>query len=154
PFLVGVTLIHSTAQLKQLAWVLVLSEGYLAYHFNLQYLDPPQGLFLHLDWTFASMDNNGIAITMVASAGLAFFLGLSARRWWQSILCLALAGLMVHVVLFSMSRGGMVALLITGLVCFLVLPKRPIHLGLFLLAVLVGLRLAGDTVVDRFVTSF
>lgn len=151
PFLVGLSLIRSVEQLKQLAWVIVLSHGYLAYEFNLLYW---QWGISPYEWMFAAMDNNGIAVTMVAAAGLAFFMGLSVSRWWQKWPCLVLAALMVHVVLFSMSRGGMLALIITGVVTFIFLPKRPVHLLLFLIALLVGLRLAGDMVWERFLTSF
>ncbi|MGH7127595.1 MAG: hypothetical protein ACREIV_03435, partial [Planctomycetaceae bacterium] len=37
PFLVGMTTIRTIRQVKQLAWVLVLSQGYLAYEFNMTY---------------------------------------------------------------------------------------------------------------------
>src|SRR6185437_11732346 len=38
PFLVGITTIDSLKKLKQLAWVILLCEGYLALEFNLWYL--------------------------------------------------------------------------------------------------------------------
>src|SRR4030095_2611495 len=37
PFLVGITLIDSVAKLKQLAWVIALGQGYVAYEMNLAY---------------------------------------------------------------------------------------------------------------------
>ncbi len=152
PFLVGMTMIHSPRQVKQLAWVLVLSHGYLAYEFNLMYYTSP--FFDPNDWMFAGLDRNGIAITMVTAAGLAFFLGLDAVRSWQRWLCFALAGLMVHVVLFSMSRGGMLAVVATGVVSFVLIPKRPKTVAVFALAIVVGLSLAGPAVVERFQHTF
>jgi putative inorganic carbon (HCO3(-)) transporter len=151
PCVVGMTLIDSARQLKQLAWVIVLCQGYLAYGFNRFYytgqLDPP-------NWSFATLDNNGIAITMVTAVGLAFFLGLHAQGWWRKALALGLAALMAHVILFSMSRGGILALAVTGVVGFLLLPKRPQHYLLFFLAVLLVVRLAGPQVQKRFSTTF
>jgi O-antigen ligase len=61
---------------------------------------------------------------------------------------------MVHTVLFSFSRGGMSALIVVGVLSFLLIPKQPKHYVIFLLAVLLGLRLAGPEVRNRFMSSF
>jgi O-antigen ligase len=100
------------------------------------------------------MDNNCVAIAMVAGVGLAFFLGINAPNWWQKGLGLGAALLMGHAVLFSFSRGGMLALIITGVIGFVLLPKQPKHYLIFALAVAIGFRLAGDEVSQRFSTSF
>ena len=151
PLIAAMTMIDSVAKLKQLAWVLVLSNGFLALQFNERYytwgINPNY-------WTFAGLDNNSIAITMVTGLGLAFFVGLHADRWWQKAVAFASAGLMAHVVLFSMSRGGMLALVIVAVVTFLLIPKRPIHYLSFAIAVAIVLRLAGPNVREEFFTSF
>ncbi len=152
PILVGLTLIDNLDKVRQLAWVIVLSQGFLAYEFNLLYYT--RAPFLPLEFFHGSLDNNGIAITMVTSIGLSFFLGLSAARWWQKGLVFGCALLMAHVVLFSHSRGGMVALIVTGTVCFLLVPKRPSSFLLFALAALAVWRLAGEGVQERFMTIF
>ena len=61
---------------------------------------------------------------------------------------------MAHGVLLSFSRGGMIGLIIVGFITFLLIPKRPQHYLIFLLAVLLVLRLAGNDVRERFGTSF
>src|SRR5262249_14371701 len=61
PFLVGITTINSVAQLKQLAWVIVLSQGYLAYEFNVEYYS---GFNRLVEGDFATLDNNCVAITL------------------------------------------------------------------------------------------
>ncbi len=151
PVIAGITLVDSVAKLKQLAWVLVLTQGFLAYEFNVLYYTT---FFNPEEWVFATLDNNGLAITMVTSTGLAFFLGLHAPRWWQKGLAFGLAALMAHVVLFSMSRGGMLALVITGVAAFLLIPKRPIHFAMLAVACAVVLRLAGPEVQEEFFSSF
>jgi probable O-glycosylation ligase (exosortase A-associated) len=147
PFLVGMTLINSVSQLKQVAWVIMLSQAYLAFEFNLFYytgaLDPNE-------WTFAALDRNGIAITMCTSIGLALFLGLHSERWWVKGVAYGSALLMAHVILFSMSRGGMLGLAVVGLVSFLLIRKRAVHYLMFFLMAAVVLRLAGPQVRDRF----
>lgn len=151
PFLVGMTLVDSVEKLKQVAWVLLLSLGYVALDLNLSYLDG----FNRMHFVgFGGMDNNGIAIAMVAGAGLAFFLGICETNGWRRWTAFAAAALMAHCVMFSLSRGGMLALVITGGITFLLIPKKPRHYAYFALAVAVALRMAGPTVVDRFQTIF
>jgi O-antigen ligase len=152
PFLVGMTTIHSIERLTTLTWVILASEGYLALELNRNYM---AGIYGVDNWlSFADLDNNGVAITMVAAAGLAFFFGLREPKFWRRWMCFALAGMTAHVVLFSNSRGGMLALLITGVLSFLLVERQPRHYAYLLLAVAVGLRLAGPAVIERFSTIF
>jgi O-antigen ligase len=152
PILVGMTTIHSIERLNAVAWVILASEGWLALEMNINYR---AGVYtMDNPLRFADLDNNGVAITMVAAAGLAFFFGLRESKAWRRWLCFALAGLMAHVVLFSNSRGGMLALIITGVLSFLLVHKQPRHYAYLLLALAVGLRLAGPQVVERFSTIF
>lgn len=151
PILAGATLIDSIAKLRQLAWVIVVSQGFLAYEFNLLYYTT---YFLPQEFNHGGLDNNGIAITMVTSVGLAFYLGLHANRWWQTVAVWTAATLMAHVVLFSHSRGGMLSLLVTVTACFFLTPKRPRDYLFLLLGVAILARLAGAGVQERFMTSF
>jgi putative inorganic carbon (HCO3(-)) transporter len=151
PFLVGITVIDSVGKLKQLTWVILLSEAYVAWEFNLSYFAGYNRL-----WTegFGGMDNNCHAIALVACTGLAVFVGLHERRWWPKGLAFAAALLMIHAILFSFSRGGMLSLVVTGLVGFLLVPKTWRHYLAFAALVLVAVRLAGPEVAARFRTVF
>jgi probable O-glycosylation ligase (exosortase A-associated) len=151
PVVVGITIIDSVKQLKQLAWVIVVSQGYVAYDFNQSYY---AGFNRVTEVGFGGMDNNCVAISMVACAGLAFFLGLNAEGWWRKAIAFAASGLMIHCVFFSFSRGGMSALVLTGALAFVLIPKQPKHYLIFALAVLLAWRLAGTEVTQRFLTSF
>ncbi|HJT76226.1 MAG TPA: DUF5935 domain-containing protein, partial [Gemmataceae bacterium] len=75
PVLVGITVIDTVGKAKLLAWVIVVSEGYLAFELNLAYY---QGHNRVYEDGFAGSDNNCVAIAMVTCMGLAFFLGLGA----------------------------------------------------------------------------
>jgi O-antigen ligase len=151
PFLAGVTLIKSIHQVRQLAWVIVISQGYIAFEMNLSYLS---GFNRIQEDGFGGMDNNCVSIAMVCGAGFAFFLGLGETKAWRRWLCFAGAGLMAHCIMIAQSRGGMMALIAVGAVTFAMLPKRPIYFGYLLLALAVGLRLAGPSVWERFGTAF
>lgn len=149
PVLVGLTLVNSVTQLKQLAWVIVLSLGFLAFEANLDHF---QGGVRVREYGFGAMDNNSFCIAMAAGSGLSFFLGLHERAWWRKGICFALAALMVHVTMFGNSRGGMLGVLATGIVTLILIPKRPLELSLVGVSLLVGLRLAGEQVWSRFGT--
>lgn len=154
PFVVGMTLIDSQDKLKQLAWVILLSQGFVAWELNLSYF---QG-FNYLNGfgspeAFGGMDNNCVAIAMVTGAGLAFFMGMHYEGW-RRWLCFACAALIVHCIMFGYSRGGMVALIIVGVVAFILIDKSPKHFAFFALAVVVGLLLAGPEVRERFAMAF
>ena len=151
PFLVGITTIDSVRKLKQLAWVIVLSHGYLALEFNQQYY---QGVNVLWESGFAGMDNNSVGIALVTCIGLSFFLGLHSERWWHKALAFGAACLMAHAVMFSYSRGGMLALCISGVVAFLLVRKQRKHYLLFGLVALLLLRMAGPEVRQRFMTVF
>ena len=150
-FFVGITLIDSTEKVKKLAWVLVLSLGYVAYEMNLSYFEG----FNRVLMGHGGMGNNGVAIGMAAGVGVAFFLGVSESRVWLRGVAWVAALLMIHTVLLAFSRGGMLALVITGFVSFFLLPsKQPKQILALIVVILIALRLAGPQVSDRFMTIF
>jgi hypothetical protein len=152
PTVVGITLIDSVQKLKQLAWVIILSHGYLALELNRYYFDGNVVYFIESG--FGRMDNNCVAITMVACVGLAFFMGVYTKGWLWKGLAFGSGVLMVHVVLFSFSRGGMVGLIIAGATAFWLIPKKPVHFLVSALAVAACLQLAGPQVRQRFFSTF
>jgi putative inorganic carbon (HCO3(-)) transporter len=151
PVFVGLTLITSPRQLRQLALVLVASLAFLAWEANLDHLGGGQRL---REEGFGSMDNNSFCIAMAAGGGLAFFLGLHSSAWWQKLACFMAAAMMVHCTMFSNSRGGMLGVVATGIVALYLIPKRPFEISLFAAALVIGLRLAGPQVWARFSTAF
>lgn len=151
PFLVGATLLRTQRQLTELAWTLVLSQGYVAYELNSSYY----GGFNRLhELGFGGMDNNSAAIALAAASGLAFFLGLEEKRQWTRLLAFVAAALCVHCCFFAFSRGAMLSLCVLAVVSFILIPKRPMYMALFGLGIIVAFMLAGDQVVERFLTIF
>jgi O-antigen ligase len=151
-FIVGICTIDTTAKLKQLAWVIVLSQGFVAYELHLSYY--LEGYNRLVEEDFGAMDNNCNAITAVTCVGLAFFLGLSSSRWWQKLLGAVISLLIAHVVLFSFSRGGQLALVIAGMVSVFLIPRKPAYYLAYVCVALLAVRLAGPEVRERFATIF
>ena len=165
PFIVGITIIESVNQLKQIAWVIVASLGYVAYELNLSYVT---GFNIVVEVGFGGMDNNTISIAMVCGAGLAFFVGLDESVTWRRWLAFACAAMMAHVPMFGESRGAMLALIVMGVMSLLLILAgslgwlvsstttrlRSVHFAFFGLALVAGFYLAGPSVWTRFGTTF
>ncbi len=151
PFMVGISIINSIEQIKQLAWTIGLSVSYVALEMNLAYYDGFN--FLH-ESGFGGMDNNCIAIQLVSAVGFMFFLGFTAKAWWQKPIAVGGVLVMINAIMFSFSRGGLLSLIVTGGVAFLLIPKRPVHYLVFAATVAAGVRLAGPQVLTRFATTF
>lgn len=151
PFLVGITLISSMREIRWLAWVLLLSQGYVALEMNISYF---QGFNRIEQVSFAGLDNNALSISIVTGIGPAFFFGLAQRCWWKRWLLFAAAGLMAHSILMSESRGGMLGLCVAGGVTAYLVPKTPKNLSFLFLGLVSALSMAGPSVVERFSSSF
>jgi hypothetical protein len=87
------------------------------------------------------MDNNSFSIALCSAAGLSFFLGLNAPRWWLKLLAFASVGFCIHAIMFAFSRGGMLGLIITAAVSFVLIPKRPKDYLMFAAVILIAIRI-------------
>jgi O-antigen ligase len=156
--LAAVTLIRTEKQIKTYAWVLVAALGYLAYNFNDFYYTYPGYIIRMVELGFGGVDNNGVASIMVAAVPVAMFMAIQAPKWWAKALAFLAMALMIHVVLFSFSRGGQLGLLIVGGATFIYmvfrLPNKGLTLLIGLVAVVITLRLAGPEVREEFLSIF
>ncbi|MHC4875299.1 MAG: O-antigen ligase family protein [Planctomycetota bacterium] len=151
PFMIGLCCIRERAQLQQLAWTIVLSQGYVAYELNSYYFS---GYNVLRFAGFGDMDNNSAAIAMVTGIGVAFFLGLHSEKLWQRGIALFFCMLMGHCILFSFSRGGMLGAIVAGMATVVVIPRTPKMYALVMVAAFAAVSLAGPEVRDRFMTTF
>lgn len=151
PVYIGLTTIDSTAKLRQLAWCIIIPQGYVAFEMNMSYFSGYNSLAVN---GFGSLDNNSAAIALVTGLGSAFFLGMNSPHLWQKGLAMGLAAFMAHAVQFSFSRGGMLAAMITGATAFLVIPKSPRHYFAFAITGFLAIATAGEEVRSRFTSAF
>jgi probable O-glycosylation ligase (exosortase A-associated) len=152
PVLVGMTIIRSISEIRILAWTLAICLGFLAYEAHSMYYGGQLVTFREVG--MLGMDNNSISITMATGAGVGIILGFTEKLLPARIIAFGLTAMMVHVPMFGHSRGGMMGVAIVGFMAFLVLPKRPGMLFTYAVGLLVAIRLAGETVVERFSTIF
>lgn len=151
PFLVGVTTARHITDLKRLAWTIVICEGYVAMEMNSWYFSGYNYLW-HIG--FGGVDNNSAAIGLVTALGVAFFLFLHEEETWKKALIAACAAFMGHAILFSFSRGAMLACVVFAGVSFFIIKKTTTHYMMFAGGLLAAVVLAGPEVRDRFFDTF
>jgi O-antigen ligase len=150
PFLAGITLIRTRREITALAWTIVLAQGLVGFEMNLSYL---RGFNQARELGLLG-DNNTFAVSLVAVIGPALFLSLFADRLWQKVLAFACSAMILHTVLLTFSRGGILSLIVAGVAIFFVMPKRPLYLVAMVLVAALAIRLTGPQVLARFQTTF
>jgi len=103
---------------------------------------------------FGGVDNNSAAIGLVTALGVAFFLFLHEEETWKKALIAACAAFMGHAILFSFSRGAMLACVVFAGVSFFIIKKTTTHYMMFVGGLLAAVVLAGPEVRDRFFDTF
>jgi O-antigen ligase len=150
PFYVGITTINSSRELRILCWTIVLSQGYLAFEMNVSYLRGFNAMALGA----TGLENNSAAIAMAAGAGFSVMIGFLAPNRFQKCVAIVCAALMVHAIMMSDSRGGMLGIVLTGVAVLILTPKNPRTVFAFIVIGLLVLRFTGPAVMERFSTAF
>lgn len=152
PCLLGITLLDSEKKVQGLLYTLIFAQGYVAWEMNLAYL--VEGYNRIRIEGFAGLDNNSIAVSMVACCGPAYILAWRSRSLWLKLLCAICAFLIAHAILLSFSRGGMIALVISVATGLVVIREQWPKCTLFLVVALATISLCGPEVRDRFLSIF
>jgi O-antigen ligase len=151
PFLVGMTLIKSEKQARQMLWVIVLCQTYVCLDMNRTYLGGYNRA--HAEG-FGGMDNNSFGISLLTTLGGGLGLLLSSKSWISKAAAGVATLLMLHTVLLTFSRGAFVGLLAVGIGALVILPKKPKYLATIALAVLIAIRLTGPELSARLGSTF
>lgn len=151
PFLVGITTCKTIKDLKSLAWVIVLCEGYVCFEMNLHYFRGYNYLYFI---GFGGVDNNSAAIGFVTALGTAFFLFLNTEGILQKGIIGACMAFILHAILFSFSRGAMLATGIGVGISFFLIKKSSLHYAMFGIGLVAAMFLAGPEVRARFMNTF
>lgn len=151
PFLVGITTVQSSIDLRRLAWVIVVCQGYVSLELNRYYFSGYNYLW---EQGFASLDNNSMAIGLVTTLGVAFFLFFYETSNVRRAIIAGCAAFIGHAILFSFSRGAMLATVIFLGISFFIIRKTTLHYAVYGLGIVVALFTAGPQVRDRFMETF
>jgi probable O-glycosylation ligase (exosortase A-associated) len=144
-------LIRTERELKNLLEVMGLSMGLLAIKFAVYGLRSP-GVRFEKGWVGLLADNNDLALALVMTLPLCWYMGTMVQARWLKGICLAMALSSGLVVVMTRSRGGTLAL-VAVLLLMTLRAKRKI-IGVLLLSVLAGVALyvGGDAYLQRLAT--
>ena len=151
PVLVGVTMMEGEKDWRPLLWTIVLAQGYVSLEMNMNYV--LKG-YNSAAIGFGGMDNNCFAVSLLCVLGPAVGLALTSKTWQGRWLAAAAAALILHTILLTFSRGGLVGLLAVAATAVVMLPKRPKYIAAFVVMVLLALRLTGPELAARYATAF
>jgi probable O-glycosylation ligase (exosortase A-associated) len=147
-YFLATALIDSRHRLNVMFWATAICLAYVAQDFNQMYI-----LQHHYNIGrrgFGGLDNNGLALFMVMAMPFGCWVFLQAKQWiWKAAALLGMI-LALHVVLFTYSRGGMLAMGVMGGFLLWRMPRslwKPVIAGALITAVLV---LSGPEVRSRF----
>lgn len=146
-FFVACALLDRRARLQTLAVVIVATAGYVALEYNLRYLlhhqVRPESL------RFDTLDNNGLAALMVMAMPFCLFVFARDRRPYVRWPALGALMLMMHLVFFSFSRGGMLGMLVVLPAMLLRMKRRAVGWALIVCLAAAGAAMAGPQVRAR-----
>lgn len=151
PFLIGITTVRTVDDLKKLAWVIIICEGYVCFEMNMWYF---RGRNVLWESGFGGVDNNSAAIGFVTALGVTAFMFLHEKSKWKLCILAACGAFIAHAIQFSFSRGAMLATGVLGIIAFLVIKKTSKHYLLFGIAAVALIGLAGEDVHRRFWLTF
>ncbi|NLF30010.1 MAG: hypothetical protein GX591_03885, partial [Planctomycetes bacterium] len=149
-FFVGCALVDSRYRLHAMAIVLVATLGWVAFDFNQRYVLMHQTHILMRG--FGALDNNGAATLMVMGMPFCVFLVTQERKWYFKAAALGALAVMLHMILFSMSRAAMLAGLLMLPLLLVRLSDRRLGISLLTVTAVLAVALAGAEVRSRFLS--
>ena len=126
-----------------IGFVFIAFEDNQLYYFH--------GRYNYRDRTFAGLDNNGAALLLAMGVPLCIYAWDGIRHWIRWAFPIGIL-LIVHAVLISMSRGAMLALMLTSPLYLLRCRNKKMIVAGYLAAAIVVPILASDQITARFST--
>ncbi|MCS7015522.1 MAG: O-antigen ligase family protein [Gemmatales bacterium] len=152
PCVIGITLLDSEKKVLGLLWAMILAQGYVAWEMNVSYLLEGYNR-IRLEG-FAGLDNNSVAVSLVTCCLPAFIAAYYCSSLWLRVMLTACGLLIIHAILLTFSRGGMIALLVSVATAFLVMKGDWKKWIVLVLVTIVAIVLCGPEVWERFMTIF
>jgi len=150
-FICATQVLRTTKDLWVIYYVILGCAVYAAYEINFFYF--VDGVMYLQQRGFGGLDNNGGALVVAMAVPMAYFAWEANRHWfrWGFLLVIPL---LVHALMLSFSRGGMVALGITSLPVLVRSRHKLILLGAYAALGVFVAGSSGKELQERFLTLF
>jgi O-antigen ligase len=151
PVLVGLTMLKTQQQCLTLLWVIVLTQGFVAFEMNSEYLLTGRN---RAQEGFGAGDNNFFGLSLVTVIGPAIALAITTPKWYAKLLAAGTSALILHTILLTFSRGAFLGLVVMAVTAFVLMPKRPRNLAAIAASVGIAIWLTGPELAERYWSTF
>lgn len=148
----GIWLIDDRKKLVWLIWALILSQGWNAFNVNQLYYEQGGINVYNFSWNY--LDNNTYSISTVPVMGVVFGVLMVVKDWRLRLLAGLIFVLQMHQLMILQSRGTMIGGLCLVALGVFFMPKTRISIQMTLIATVLGVALAGPSVLEEFMSSF
>jgi O-antigen ligase len=150
--ILGVWLIDDQKKLVWFIWAFMLSQGWNAFNVNQLYYERGGINVNNFSWNY--LDNNTYSISSVPVMGVVFGVLMVVKDWRLRLLTGLIFVLQMHQLMILQSRGTMVGGLCLVALGVFFMPKTRVSIQMTLIATVLGVLLAGPSVVKEFMSSF
>ena len=147
----GVVLIDDRKKLMWFIWAMVLSQGWNAFNVNQLYYQ--FGINVNY-FTWNYLDNNTYSISTVPVMAVTFGILMVHKDWRIRLLSGLIFVLQMHQLMILQSRGTMLGGLFMVALGVFFMPKTRIAIQMTMVALGIGIFLAGPSVIEEFSSSF
>jgi O-antigen ligase len=148
----GVLLVDTPKKLYWFLWTIVLCQGWNAYNVNQLYYERGFINVNYFTWNF--LDNNTYSISSLPIAAIAFALLMTMKDWRLRALAGLIFVLQMHQIMILQSRGTMLGGILLVALGVLFMPKNRTSITMISTGLLLGIILAGPSVIEEFNSSF
>jgi O-antigen ligase len=149
---VGIWLVDTPKKLYWFLWTLVLCQGWNAYNINELYFE--RGFINVYGFLWNFLDNNTYSISSLPIAAIAFALLMTMKDWRLRALSGLIFVLQMHQIMILQSRGTMIGGILLVALGVLFMPKNRTSVTMISVGLLLGIMLAGPSVIEEFNSSF
>jgi len=146
-FICATLVLRTVRELWMVYFVVLFSAAYISYELNFYYF-AYRWLMLK-QRGYGGLDNNGAALILAMAVPMAFFAWEATRRWWRWGFLVIIPPLL-HAVMFSYSRGAMLALCAVAVLIWIRARNKGFVSVVYVGVAALVLVLAGKEIQERF----
>lgn len=149
---VGIRLLDSPRILEAAVVCIILGVSWNAYEINMDYLSKGYSFVNRDGWAYQNM--NGYALILLLSFFLTISAALHVSKLHHKAFLLMIAGVNMHAIYIGEARGTMLGCVFSAVLLVYFMEKNLSNWGVIFSTAILGLALAGPSVVKEFSSSF
>ncbi|TWU29146.1 O-Antigen ligase [Novipirellula artificiosorum] len=145
-------LMDSPARLRVVLWIVLVAVGWNAWEINSDYFSKGYSLINQNGWALMNANGYALVLLLIFTMGMATALTVESRV--ARGVALLIAVLCMHAIFIVESRGGMLGAILSVVVLVMFMPKTRLNYGILGTLFVMGMLLAGPSVIKEFSSTF